>query len=100
MSHHIDKFTVERSGNFVRLVVGGHALALGQEEARRVADALEQGNKDEQVFAGETGEHTVLRVETAATGDRWISVEVRTPLLGVQAELVAKALKEEAANIH
>lgn len=99
MSHYIDKFTIERSGNFVRLVVGGHALGLEQEEARRVAAALEQANKDELVFGGETGEHVVLRVETAATGDRWISVEVRTPLLEVQAEMVAKALKEEAANI-
>jgi hypothetical protein len=77
MSHYIDKFTVERSGNFVRLVVGGHALGLGQEEARRLADALEQANKDELVFGGETGERIVLGVETAATGgDRWISVEV------------------------
>jgi hypothetical protein len=98
MGHHIDKFGVERSGDFIRLVVGDDALLLGQEEARRVADALEQAKDDALVFSGETGEHMVLRIGAKPIGDRLISIEVRTPVLGVHATLIAKALKEEAAK--
>jgi hypothetical protein len=48
MSHFIDKFTVERSGNNVRLSVGGErTLFLGREESQQIAEALEQGKKAE-----------------------------------------------------
>ena len=100
MSHFIGKFTVDSSGKKVRFTVESErTLLLSPQDAQKLGNAFKTNREAELVFAGETGQHLVLKVEPTPTGDRQLSIELRLPVIGAQAQQLGAALIEEASRI-
>ena len=100
MSRFIGKFTVDTCGKKVRFTVENErTLLLSPQDAQKLGDAFKTNREAELVLPGETGEHLILKVEMTTVEDRRLSIELRLPVIGAQAQQLGTALIEEASKI-